>query len=182
MKKSINISLLAILLLSFGCKDKEVVEEEENELITTVSLTFKSGTSVITASFLDLDGEGGTAATTVPIVLKKDTEYTVEAEFADESKKPKVDITSEILEEAEEHLVIWLANPSPLAIFTATDKDSRSLPIGLKGKIKTSTTTGSGKLQLRLRHQPPVNGKPTKDGSAAPGSDDVNVEFSLTVN
>jgi hypothetical protein len=168
-------------LLGFNsCKEKEIEPGEENELITTVNLKLTNAGNSQTFKYLDLDGDGGKAATIDKIILKPNTEYSIEIELFDESKSPKLNIGEEVAEEADEHLFVFTANPASLLKYTYTDKDKNNLPIGLKGTITTTTAT-SGTLKVQLRHQPPVNGKATKDGTANPGSDDININFDLAV-
>ncbi|MEZ4903164.1 MAG: hypothetical protein R2822_16095 [Spirosomataceae bacterium] len=114
------------------------------------------------------------------ISLKANKTYQLEVSFLDESKSPAENITQEVKEEADEHLVVITSMPAALFIYTATDKDSRNLPIGLVGSLKTNAAN-TGTLRLQLRHQPPVGGVAMKDGTANLGSDDVNVAFNLTV-
>lgn len=162
------------------CKDSgEALEpDDENELITTVRLNFtESGTSTTTSfSFKDTDGDGGNAPTKFDTIsLKANTEYKLDIEFLDESKTPAEDITEEIQELSYEHLVVYSPNPAALLTYTYGDKDKNNYPIGLTGTAKTATA-GDGKLKVQLRHQPN-----SKDGTAGPGSDDVNLDFILKV-
>lgn len=183
--KNLVINKLSILAVFFlvgfnSCKEKEIEPGEENELITTVNLKFTNAGNSQTFKYLDLDGDGGKVATIDKISLKPNTEYSVEIELFDESKSPKLNISEEVAAEADEHFFVYTANPASLLKYTYTDKDKNNLPVGLKGTI-TTTTAASGKLKVQLRHQPPVNGKATKDGTANPGSDDINIDFDLAV-
>jgi hypothetical protein len=98
----------------------------------------------------------------------------------DESKTPAFNITDEIKEEADEHLVVITPSSVAIGTFTYADKDVNQLPIGLMGKF-TSKLAAEGTLKVQLRHQPPINGKKTKDGTATPGSDDANINFEIEV-
>jgi len=178
------LALSASFLLLTGCDNADdVVEPDENELITTVELKFteQGTTTAQTFAYQDRDGDGGQAPTRFDnITLKPNTTYTLTVAFKDESKNPAKDITEEVEEEADEHLVVFTANPANLLTYTYGDRDKRNQPIGLTGTAR-SGAAGTGKLRVQLRHQPPVNGTPVKNGTAAPGSDDVNLEFNLTV-
>jgi hypothetical protein len=168
----------------FQCnKGADVTPDDENELITTVQLSFtESGTTVPrTFTYRDIDGDGGNPPSVFDkIVLKPNTTYNLAVSVLDESKNPAEKITEEILEQADEHLFVFTASPSSLLTYTYGDKDARNLPIGLSGTARTGNA-GSGKLKVQLRHQPPVGGKIVKDGTPGPGSDDVNLDFDLTV-
>lgn len=178
-----NWLVLGIIVLLAQCKSADdPLPTDENEQITKVNLVFKEdGTSnEETFTWSDPDGEGGNPATIEEIVLKPNTTYTLELEVLDETKNPVDDITEEILEEADEHLFVFTANPVSLLTYEYMDEDSNDLPIGLVGKVKT-TAAATGNFRVQLRHQAPVNGTRVKDGTAGPGSDDVNILFSVKV-
>ncbi|RYU96848.1 hypothetical protein [Emticicia agri] len=172
---------LALLFSMAACKDTSVDIEEENEIITTVKLNFTSAGNTQTFVFNDPDGEGGNTPTKFDnITLKPNTSYTLTVELLDESKTPAENITNEVATESDEHLFVFTPSPTSLLTYTYTDKDARNFPIGLAGTVQTGAA-GTGKLKVQLRHQPPVNGKEVKDGTSAPGSDDVNLDFNLTI-
>lgn len=169
----------AVCSLLVACdKSDDVVEPDENELITTVSLEFtEQGTTTPRVfTFRDVDGQGGQAPTLDNITLKANATYTLNVKMLDESKSPATDITKEIKEEDDEHLLVFTTTPASVLTYTYGDKDAKNLPVGLTGSARTGAA-GTGKLRVQLRHQPG-----TKDGTPGPGSDDVNVEFNLTVN
>jgi hypothetical protein len=174
------VTLSASMVLLAGCNDKadEPEPADENELITTVNLKFtESGTTTAqTFSYRDTDGDGGQAPTKFDkIVLNANKTYDLAVELLDESKTPTDDVSKEVSEKSSEHLFVYTLTPNTLATYTYGDRDAKNLPIGLKGTLKTNAA-GTGKLKVQLRHQPNA-----KDGTAAPGSDDVNVDFDLTV-
>ena len=178
--------LLAVssLLLLNGCKKAtDPQPADENELITTVTLRFtEQGTSSTQSfTFQDKDGDGGAAPTKFDsVTLTANRSYSLTVEVLDESKTPVQNITDEIREQKDEHLFLFTANPATLLTYTYGDLDSRNFPIGLTGSVRTGGS-GTGQLKVRLRHQPPINGVAVKNGTASPGSDDVNLDFALTV-
>ena len=178
-----HIALLSLFLgftlFAVSCK-KDDMEAEENELITTVKLNFAAGGTTQTFKYSDPDGDGGKAPTIEAVSLKANTTYTLTVELLDESKMPVGNITNEVKNEKDEHLFIYSPTPSSLLTYTYGDKDSRNFNVGLTGTAKTNMA-GTGKLKIQLRHQPPINGKATKDGTATPGSDDINIDFNVTV-
>ena len=178
MKNTLLFLFLTCFVL-ISCKDS-VEPEEENELITTVKLSFTTGGKTLVYSYKDLDGDGGKMPVIDKIVLSPNTEYFLSTEFLDESKTPTVSITEEILAEAAEHLVFYTPSSANLGTFTYSDKDKNGFNIGLKGIFKTNAVQ-NGSLKVQLRHQPDVNGKRVKDGSITPGSDDLNVSFTLEI-
>jgi len=172
---------LALLFSAVACKKDAVDVEEENEIITTVKLNFTSGGTTQSFVFTDPDGDGGNAPTKFDnITLKANTSYTLSVELLDESKTPAENITEEVSKESDEHLFIFTPSPASLLTYTYGDKDARNFPIGLTGTVQTGAAS-SGKLKVQLRHQPPVNGKEVKDGTPTPGSDDVNLDFNISI-
>lgn len=171
--------LLGVTTLFSQCKDSgnEVAPDDENELITTVILKFteQGTTNVSTFKSSDPDGEGGNPAVIDPILLKANTNYSVGIQILDESKSTPVDITKEVEKESDEHLFVYTASPASLLTYTADDKDANNFPVGIAGKAITGAA-GNGKLKVQLRHQPG-----NKNGTTTPGSDDVNVDFDLTI-
>lgn len=164
-------------------KASQVEPTDENELITTVQLSFKeSGVPTAqTFTYRDIDGDGGNPPTNFDkIVLKPNTTYTLSVGVLDESKSPAVNIGQEILAKADEHLFVFTPAPTALLSYQYGDKDARNFPIGLTGTITTGAI-GTGKLKVQLRHQPPVGGAAVKDGTAGPGSDDINLDFDLEI-
>ena len=173
-----------LLILLNGCKKgTDPLPADENELITTVTLRFtQAGTTTVqTATYQDKDGDGGAPPTKFEsITLTANTSYSLTTDLLDESKTPTQSISDEVGKKRDEHLLLYAATPAGLLTYTYGDKDSRNLPVGLTGTVRTGAA-GAGKLNVRLRHQPPINGTIVKDGTATPGSDDVNLNFGLTV-
>ena len=176
------LSALAVLLAQ--CKNASNVDpSDEGELITTVRLSFtEAGSGTLrTFEFQDKDGEGGNPPTRFDrVVLPANSTFTMTIELLDESKPTPVDITKEVQEEADEHLFVFTTTPAGLITYTYGDKDSRGLPVGLVGSARTGNA-GMGTLKVQLRHQTPRDGRPRKDGTPGPGSDDVNLDFPLTI-
>lgn len=181
MNRKLTWMMLAVMTMAFvQCKDSgdDVEPDDENELITSVTLKFtEQGTSnVSTFSFKDPDGDGGNAPIKFDtIALKPNTTYTMTIELLDESKSPADDITKEVEEESDEHLFVYTPTPAALLTYTYGDKDENNHPIGLTGSAKTGAA-GDGTLKVQLRHQPG-----TKNGTAGPGTDDVHLDFQLKV-
>ena len=180
-----NISILALLMafaFSFtSCKDDDVItppDENEEELITTVELTFdnkNAATDIRTFKFADSDGEGGNAPTTMDTIrLNANSEYRLTVKFLDESDSSDVeDITEEVSEEANEHLVCYTLTAGGSVL--ATDKDGNDLPLGLVADV-TTFDAADGTFLIRLKHQPGI-----KTGACDLGETDVEVDFVLEV-
>ncbi|MCP4444147.1 MAG: hypothetical protein GY811_02215 [Myxococcales bacterium] len=194
----------ALLFLPFFCAaacghadDGHV--HDENEVITTVVLTFapESGTPIV-ATFDDPDGDGGEAPTVDDIVLSPGT-YDVAVGFENRLETPPEIITDEVADEAEQHLVFFTGSAvngptadnagAPLEHGYA-DQDLNNLPIGLENTVVAAL--GSGELVITLRHMPPLGDAVTKTGDvpmtvresgfgAVGGGSDAQVTFSVSV-
>lgn len=138
LRKHFLQGLLLLTTITFvQCKDSgdDVEPDDENELITSVTLDFKeAGTGAMTSfSYKDADGDGGNPASRFDtLMLKANTEYTMTIEFLDESKSPVEDITEEVQEESDEHLLIYTASPATLLTYTYGDKDANNFRSALQ--------------------------------------------------
>jgi hypothetical protein len=177
-----NISILAFLftftLLFTGCKDDDVIKPDDDnveELITTVELSFTEDGNTTVFRFADPDGDGGNAPTeTDTVKLRANTSYKLAVRFLDESDASDVeDITEEVQEEADEHLVCYSVHGGTTV--TITDKDGNNLDLGLAADV-TTTDAAAGTFTISLKHQPEV-----KNGSCDVGETDVEVRFALEV-
>ncbi len=193
------MTLSASALVAAGC-DSHDDHGHENEVITTVSLTFTptAGGAAIVARFNDPDGDGGNPPVIDPINLSAGA-YTLAVAFENRQETPAEDITTEIKDEADEHQVFFLGTavngpatnqPTAPLLHAYADMDAKGLPIGLANTVTASAGTGS--LTLVLRHLPPVNGMPAKVASLADtvrtgglnaigGGSDVEVNFAVNV-
>ena len=95
-------------------------------------------------------------------------------QFVDASGTEEHDLTSEIEEEAQEHIVCFDATTSNLNIVrTDTDGDYE---VGLASEWSTSDAVSDASVTISLKHQPDV-----KDGTCDPGASDVEVSFPLII-
>lgn len=184
MKSKIIILSIAIVTLLSACKkDNNNVYNpnpiNEEELITTVSLSFNSNafpTLPVMYSYRDLDGIGGNEPTVDTIKLSRNTMYMLQLYFLDESKNPTVDISEEVAEEANDHLVVFGTDTNYLKVdIIDLDTNSPPLPLGLnslvtaKGPIQTT-------LRVILKHQPGI-----KNGDPNLGETDVEVVYPVVI-
>ena len=152
--------VLAMLVLS-ACRPEDPGNEEEE--IDTVELVFANGPTV-TWSVKDTDNP--------TITLDANTTYTVEAAFRNDEEGE--DVTAEVREEDDEHLVCFEVTSGNVTI-EATDSDG-TFPVGLSSDWTTGAAS-SGMVILTLRHQP--DGE--KDGTCTPGDTDVEVTFNIEI-
>lgn len=174
--KTIPLALLFSSLLFTSCNDDEVTtpdDDHEEELITTVTLTLTDTSNLsntVTATWADLDGVGGNEPTQMDtLILGDNTVYYGDITFLNESETPSEDITSEILEEAAEHIICYDASGN--ITVARTDSDG-SYEIGLTTLWTVGAIAAKDSVSVSLKHQPDE-----KDGTCTPGETDVEVQF-----
>lgn len=175
--KFLSVLFIASIIFTSCTKDDPTPVNEE-EVITTVTVTLTNGTDVVTLKSLDADGDGPNApVVTVSGSIKANTTYTGTVAFLNETESPAEDITSEVKEEGDEHQIFYSATNN-IATFTYTDKDSNNNPVGLTFTANTGAA-GSGVVKVILKHEPkkPNNGTATDAG----GSTDADVSFNVSV-
>jgi hypothetical protein len=180
----INQSLLLILpvlLLFNSCnKEADVAPTNDNEAITTATLQLTNAsntTEVITATVENLNTNADFSKAT--LTLKPNTTYNARVLLTDKTKTPVLDISANIKQEANEHLFVFTPTTGLNLTVTITDKDTNPAPgpflVGLESQMKTGPAS-SGKLRVVLRHQPN-----TKNGTATPGTTDLDTNFDVIV-
>jgi len=182
MKNSIfnNITILVFLITSLAfqaCKKDSPPNPNEQELITTVKLSFvdQNGTESV-YQWHDIDGAGGNNPIIDTIRLTEGAIYVMTVSFLDESKNPVQDITSEIKDESESHLILASADNNLNLQFIIQDKDDKNLPLGLTQIVQLGTK-GSGNINLLLLHQ----SDKTSSDPATTGETDIEVKFPAIV-
>jgi hypothetical protein len=182
--------LIATLLPLVSCDNDDPDPVNEEELITTVKLTFQKLDAMsaptgnpITYSWQDIDGSGANAPVINSIMLNANSTYTVTIALLDESKNPVEDISEEVEEEGEAHQFFFQKSATLNLNTTYGDLDSNSFPIGLKNTI-TTTNASTGTLTVTLRHEPVKDAAGVKDGNMANAGGDTDVEavFPATIN
>jgi hypothetical protein len=176
---------LLICAVLAGCDPEDPVPVEEQELITTVNISFtKVGTTdgPIIFSWRDLDGSGPDAPAIEPIVIDAHSTYTVTLELLNESGSPAEDVTSEIEEESEDHQFFFSFNNVDEVVLTYDDVDGKGKPVGIKSIISTEHF-GTGTLGIILLHLPDKNGIGVSEGNPANagGETDLDIQFPLTI-
>lgn len=184
-------ALLAALLVA--CGDPGTGGGDDQELITTVTLTFTpmgGGTDRV-GTWEDLDGDGGAPPTITSPSLVAGTTYVLAARFQNALETPPEEITDEVRDEGDQHQVFFTGTAigGPLA-HSYADTDAGGLPLGLANTVMV--TAGAGDLVVTLKHLPPINDAPQKVAglaeqaktqgiAAVPGDTDVSVTFPIAV-
>jgi hypothetical protein len=190
MKKIKQLSSYLCLLFAFmivvGCSSDDPEPVNQEELITTVTVTFTgtgSTTGSVVATFTDLDGPGGNSPViTNPVTLQANGTYAVTVAFLNEAESPAENITEEVSEESDEHQVFFVASSGLSLNYQYADTDSNNLPLGLLGTVTTGAAS-TGTLQVLLIHEPVKTatgvsaGNPTNAG----GETDISVSFNMAI-
>jgi hypothetical protein len=180
-KSYLTLALAGSLLAFTSCDDHDhEPHDHEGELITTMTLTMtpENGTPV-TATFRDLDGDGGNPPVMTPevVVLQANTTYNTTITVKDESHHDE-DLTAEIRQKGAEHEFFFVPSPAELATVTKTDRDSNNRPIGLTSTIVTGAAQ-SGTLRVVLKHQ--TGGLKTDNSNISTGETDIDVTYNITI-
>jgi hypothetical protein len=175
--------LAGIAVLLQACKkDDDLVPlpppvANESEIITTLRLTFKDSLGVkpdVTAVFRDTDADGGNAPVQFDSIrLQAATTYLATIEILDETKSPVLNITPEVIKEADEHIFCFTPSVSGLSIRSSDVYGSFRLGVN---STWTTTSASSGSVLVKLKHQPGV-----KNGSCDPGETDIEVNFGTRI-
>ena len=177
--KLVAIAIAVFTLTLNGCKKDELPDVDEEELITTISLTFTNAalaSDVRIITWKDVDGPGGVAPVISPLTLRANAIYTVGVtSLLNETVSPAGDIRAEVIKEKDEHLFVYKVAGANIT-FNNFDVDSKNLAVGLTARA-TTTTASTGTFTIVLRHQP----KGVKNGTEAPGSTDLEAVFPASV-
>ena len=182
LKKLLILSIIGFVSFSSCKKDDPVtpVIPNEEEVITNLNYTLTNITDssdVVTLSFEDLDGDGGTDPIITGGDLNASVIYSGSMELLNASDPSDVeDVTEEILEEDEDHQFFFVTTVSGLTV-TYNDSDSLGNPIGLSTNLTTGLA-GTGNLTIILKHEPT---KPN-DGTAAGAGGETDIEVVFPIN
>lgn len=162
--KSLLAALAVVALpLATGCDVQNPDELNENEVITTVVLTFSPQAGGDALEFRWADPESDGSPVIDEIVLQDADDYDLTVSFLNELEDPAEDITEEVAQEADEHQVFFTGtgvdgpaqdNPGAPLTHVYADTDGEGLPVGLDNTMATNAD-GAGTLVVTLRHLPP---------------------------
>jgi len=195
--KKLPFYVLALAAFAFAsCESEDPVIENEEEVITDVTLSFTeintSGTPIGTkVSFKASDPQGielGTAPTIETVRLTKGKNYRMEITVSNAIANE--DITAEILAEGDEHQFYFLGTAfvgsPPLTI--VYDDPSGEL-IGLRTKVAVAASPGFNNAIMRviLRHDlnkgfAGANNPNFQNFEQAGGESDLDIDFPLVIN
>jgi len=183
MKKTKLSLILSLIVFGFlatiqSCKPDDH-NHDEHDAITKVQLVFMDTLTNIaygTYTWEDADGIGGNPPSVIDTIkLAAAKTYKVNVMVYAKHENHLDNITADILAEGEDHLFVFKNITANLNV-VITDRDSKSLPIGLES-LWTTGTTSDGTINIVLRHQPGV-----KDGTETPGDTDIDITYPVQVN
>jgi hypothetical protein len=177
--------IIAMVVMLNSCKKDETAVAPPvpgNEFLTTVGLKVTNAADASDVQYAystdtTLIAHPADSINTPVLNLKASTKYNVEVLFQDRTQTPFGDVTAEIRERQNYHLVCFTVSPSLNLTVVRTDKDTNTpaLEVGLTDQFTTGAA-GTGELNVQLRHQPNV-----KNGSCEPGSTDADVTYTIHV-
>ncbi len=184
LKNLLFLTFIASLSSLPGCNDDDPEPINEEELITTIILTFTptGGGDPAVFQFKDPDGAGGAAPVLTSDTLAPATTYSATLSLLNESVDPAEDIGAEVEEEGEAHQFFFQVSAGLELLFTYEDQDAGGNPLGLKTNW-TSAAASIGTLKVILRHEPDKNAAGVSGGDItnAGGETDVEVEWPVVI-
>jgi hypothetical protein len=177
-----SLLLLVAIFLFSQCNTEDPEPENEEELITTLEMTFSpvGGGDDVVFSVFDEDGDGPTEPVYTNGTLAADTDYNVSIEVRNDEGGEN--ITTEIEEEDEEHQFFFQKSNGLNIEFAYNDADGNGDPIGLS-TVFTTKEASSGSLVVILRHEPnkSAEGAQNGDPSNAGGETDIQATFDVVI-
>lgn len=177
------LNLIFSVLFLNSCKDDDIIDDDVEELIITLTYTLTPTTGdVVTLSFSDIDGDGGNDPVINGGTLQANMTYTGSLDLKNESETPAESITEEIAEEDLEHQFFFSTAGGLDLTVAYGDQDSAGNPLGLATTITTGATS-TGTLTVILRHEPAkdASGVSTGDITNAGGETDIEVTFDVVI-
>lgn len=170
----------ASALLLTSCEKDDEGEGNEEEVITTLQLTFipVGGGNTVIYKFDDPDGPGGGNPTKDEIVLMPNKTYGVTVQLLNKTVSPAGDITSEVAAEADAHRFYYEPSAGSNITVTGLNNDGNGIPLGI---VSTWTTgaAATGTIKVTLRHYPgnPPNKEAGDPVSSSKSATDIEVDF-----
>lgn len=175
------VALLAFSpFLLFSCSESSTDshDDDDHDFITTIKMVVKDSVTEELSTYVweDIDGPGGAAPNRIDTIrLKSGHAYTAELTVLNNSINPADDLTTEIVEDADEHQFFYTTD-LPLTILYL-DKDKNNKPLGQKIKINTGTV-GGGPLTIELSH---YDDPADKNGIDPSDETDISVDFPVSI-
>ena len=183
MKTIKFLCILFISCLTFNsCSDSDNPDPvNEEEIITTIRLTFTGPSSTVIFQSQDLDGDGpNDPVITVTGTLLANTTYNGSIQFLNELESPSEDITLEVEEEDVEHQILYSLNGSANSSITIDDSDGNGNDLGLATTFSSGSASTGNSITVTLVHEPTKPNDGTVSGAG--GEIDATATFTYDVN
>ena len=182
LRASASALLACCVLAIAACGDDDIPPiGNDEETITTVTLSLTANNETQRANYLDEDGDPATPPQITGVTLEPNTVYSYRLTLSNTLEMPAEDITAEIRAEDEAHQFFFISDVDGLTV-EPSDLDGDGNPVGLLGTV---TTGGAdmGELRVVLRHELDKSAAGVSDGDIANagGETDVDIPFPLTV-
>jgi hypothetical protein len=184
MKTKHLIPIFLILAIFSSCKKESKPETNDEEVITTMKLTFVpvGGGTTLTYQYDDADGPGGNAPVQDVIALSPSKSYQVSIQLLNKTVNPASDITTEVQAESDAHRFYYEPSAGSNITVSQLDNDANGVPLGVSGTWTTGAAS-TGTLKVTLRHYPGTPpGKETTDPvNSTKSATDVEVVFNTSI-
>lgn len=180
IKLSFYLPVTLLLVSLAACSDDPETTNEE-EVITTVTVTLKTSPTDLNPVVLSWDDanlnaivDEGEITSSGALVI--DEAYTASISLLNQD----ADVTEEIEEEAKDHIFCFESDDVDIT-FSGFDTDSNGQRLGLTSTWTTGDAS-TGTVNIKLRHQPGFKtGDCPLPGDPAPGETDVDITFDLEI-
>lgn len=152
--------------------------DDDHDFITTIKLVVTDSVTEEISTYVweDIDGPGGAAPGRIDTIrFKPGHAYTAEVSVLNNSVDPADDLTTVIIDAADQHQFFYTTD-LPLTILYL-DKDKNNKPLGQKIKINTGTE-GGGPLTIDLSH---FDDASDKNGVDPSDETDISVDFPVSI-
>jgi hypothetical protein len=182
ISSSFSLAALSVLVLG-ACKgDSVTAPGGESEVISRVTVTLTPATgAAVTAYIEDADGGGAGApsAQVGALNLVRGTTYTGSVRFENRLVTPVVNITDEVVAEANEHRVYYTVSEGGVTL-TTTDRDPAGRPLGVNFTLAVAPGAPVGQriMRLVLCHY----GDVAKPATSTRCDNDIDIDVSFALN
>jgi hypothetical protein len=176
--------LFSISMLASACRPEEEEDNQHNnanqneeELITTVRTSFTQvgGGHSAEFSWVDIDGDGGSAPVITGDTLLVGTSYNATLLLLNESVSPADTVSNEVADESEAHQFFFSTTGGSLTWASYGDTDSNGLPVGLLSTW-VAMGAGSGGITIILRHEPNKSAAGVSGGDITNAGGETDIE------
>ena len=176
--KFLTAALVASLLV-IGCSKDDPQAVNEEELITTLTVTLQpeDGSTAVILQFRDLDGDGPELPEIQNGNLIAGTTYRGSIKVENEAEDPAENITEEVEEENLEHQFFYTVGGGLDVTTSGENTDDQGNKLGTTFILEAGAVS-SGTLTFTLRHEPT---KPNEGLEDAGGETDISATFEVSV-